>query len=245
MHGAQKCRPYEYQTEETCVIEKSESNKTLVTGVSQNGRKLVTDASLTRFTVEGLEVHLRRIATTCVLLVMLGRGLLAQTPTGTAQDSSSRARPDAAPTPPDAPTPDLGQQTSTPPKSKAKKVVNKYDPHCIDVIFHACWSSPAAPQGKLLTEDEKKAKQVAEDIEVGYYYLNQKNYVAAESRLREAVELKPDAAAAWVGLGQAQQKLHRDDAARQSYEEYLKLNPDSTGAEQAKKAIASLQPPAR
>jgi hypothetical protein len=34
------------------VIEKSEGNKTLVTGVSQNGRKLVTDASLTRFTVE-------------------------------------------------------------------------------------------------------------------------------------------------------------------------------------------------
>jgi Tfp pilus assembly protein PilF len=111
----------------------------------------------------------------------------------------------------------------------------------MDVIFHVCWSSPAAPQTKVLTEEQKKAKQAAEDIEVGYFYMNKKNYRAAESRLQEAAELKPDAAAAWVGLAQAQQKLGKDDAARQSYEEYLKLNPDSAGAEQAKKAIASLQ----
>ena len=111
--------------------------------------------------------------------------------------------------PPDAPSPDLGQQTSPPPKSKAKKIANKFDPHCIDVIFHACWSSPAAPTGKVLTEDEQKAKTASEDIEVGYYYLNEKNYIAAESRLKEAVELKPDAAAAWVGLAQAQQKRAR------------------------------------
>jgi tetratricopeptide (TPR) repeat protein len=184
---------------------------------------------------------MRRIATTCVLLVLLGTVLLAQTPTGTTQDSSSRSRPDAAPTPPDAPAPDLGTQTSTPPTSKAKKVADKFDPHCMDVIFHVCWSSPAAPQTKVLTEEQKKSKQAAEDIEVGYFYMNKKNYRAAESRLQEAAELKPDAGAAWVGLAQAQQKLGKDDAARQSYEEYLKLNPDSTGAEQAKKAMASLK----
>ncbi len=166
----------------------------------------------------------------------------AQNPTSPPpQESSSRDQPSTAPTPPDAPSPDLGQQTSPPPPSKAKKIADKFDPHCIDVIFHACWSSPAAPQTKVLTDEQKKAKQVAEDIEVGYFYMNKNNFIAAESRLKEAVELKPDAAAAWVGLAQAQQKRGKDDAARQSYEEYLKLNPDSAGAEQAKKAMASLK----
>ena len=184
---------------------------------------------------------MRRIAVACLSLVVLVAGLQAQALTGGGQESSSRTQPDAAPTPPGAPAPDLGTQTSPPPQSNAKKVVNKLDPHCIDVIFHACWSSPATPPGKVLTEEEKKAKQAAEDIEVGYFYMNKKNFLAAESRLQEASELKPDAPAAWVGLAQAQQKLGKDDAARQSYEEYLKLNPDGAGAEQAKKAMASLQ----
>jgi tetratricopeptide (TPR) repeat protein len=180
-----------------------------------------------------------RLAAICWLFFVAGIPALAKT--ASPQESTSRAAPDV-PTPPDAPTPDLGQQTSVPPKSKAKKIANKFDPHCIDVIFHSCWSSPVAPQGKQLTEEEQKAQQAAKDIDVGYYYLNEKNYIAAESRLREAVELQPDAAAAWVGLAQAQQKLHKDEAARQSYETYLKLNPDSAGADQAKKALASLQP---
>jgi tetratricopeptide (TPR) repeat protein len=181
-----------------------------------------------------------RLTVIFVVSVLIATSGQAQSTTPVSpQESSSRA-PDV-PTPPDAPAPDLGQQTSPPPKSKAKKLANKLDPHCIDVIFHSCWSSPAAPQSKVLTEEEQKAQTVAKDIDVGYFYLNEKNYIAAESRLREAVELKPDAAAAWVGLAQAQQKLHKDDAARQSYEAYLKLNPDSAGAEQAKKAMASLK----
>lgn len=165
----------------------------------------------------------------------------AQNPPASPQESSSRTQPDAAPSPPDAPVPDLGTQTSPPPKSKSKKVANKLDPHCIDVIFHSCWSSPAAPPGKVLSEEEQKAQQAAKDIDVGYYYLNEKNYVAAEGRLKEAAELKPDAAAAWVGLAQAQQKLHKDDAARQSYEAYLKLNPDGADAEKVKKAMADMK----
>ncbi len=156
------------------------------------------------------------------------------------QESSSRAAPDV-PTPPDAPAPDLGQQSSPPPKSKAKKLASKLDPHCIDVIFHSCWSAPAAGPAKTLTEEEQKAQLAAKDIDVGYYYLNEKNYVAAESRLKEAVELNPDAAAAWVGLAQAQQKLRKDEAARQSYEAYLKLNPDGPDADKVKKALAQLQ----
>jgi tetratricopeptide (TPR) repeat protein len=173
------------------------------------------------------------------LVCTLGIGLSAQAPASTPQESSSRTVPDV-PTPPDAPSPDLGSQTNPLPKSKARKIANKLDPHCIDVIFHACWSSPAAAPGKVLTEEEKQAQQAAKDIEVGYYYLNEKNYVAAESRLKEAVEFQPDAAAAWVGLAQTQQKLHKDDAARQSYEAFLKLAPDGADADKVRRALASL-----
>jgi Tfp pilus assembly protein PilF len=138
--------------------------------------------------------------------------------------------------------PDQGSQTSPPPKSKAGKIASKLDPHCIDVIFHTCWSSPPASQPKHLSEDQQREQTAAKDVEVGYYYLNEKNYRAAQSRLQEATEFKPDSAAAWVGLAQAQQKLGETDAARASYEQYLKLNPDQAGADKAKKALASLQP---
>jgi hypothetical protein len=157
------------------------------------------------------------------------------------QESSSRAQPDAPPSPPDAPVPDQGTLTSAPPQSKAKKVASKFDPHCINVIFHTCWSSPPETKPKQLSEQEQRQQIAAKDVEVGYYYLNEKNYRAAESRLQEATELEPDTAAAWVGLAQAQQKLGKYDDARNSYEQYLKLNPDPASAEKAKKAIASLE----
>lgn len=176
----------------------------------------------------------------CVLLLVGGIPFLAQTTSPPSpQESSSRSTPDV-PTPPDAPAPDIGQQTSPPPKSKAKKIAGKFDPHCIDVIFHSCWSSPAAPPGKVLTEEEQRAQQAAKDIDVGYYYLNEKNYVAAESRLKEAVEFKPDAASAYIGLGQAQQKLGKTADARQSYEAFLKLTPDGEDADKVRKALASI-----
>ncbi|HUI85314.1 MAG TPA: tetratricopeptide repeat protein [Candidatus Binatia bacterium] len=89
-----------------------------------------------------------------------------------------------------------------------------------------------------MSDDERQA---ANDVEVGYYYLRDKNYAAAESRLREALELTPDSAAALVGLAQAQQKLGQRDAARQNYEAYLKLKPNGADAEKVKKALAQLK----
>ena len=89
-----------------------------------------------------------------------------------------------------------------------------------------------------MSEDEQQA---AKDAEVGYYYLREKNYLAAESRLREAVKLKPNSPEALIGLAQAQQKLGKRSNARQSYETYLKLNPDGPDAEKVKKALAQLK----
>jgi hypothetical protein len=182
-----------------------------------------------------------RLVALLVLLCIAAVESCAQTTPTPRGESSSRAQPEQPPTPPDAPTPDLGTQTSPPPPSKGKKIADKFDPHCINVIFHVCWSSPAAPQGKVLTEEQKKAQQATEDIEVGYFYLNKNSFLAAESRLREAVDLKPDAAAAWVGLAQAQQKLGKSADARSSYEAYLKLEPEGHDADKVKKVLAELK----
>ena len=183
-----------------------------------------------------------RVLGACLLCLELGTWSQAQTPSQPpSQESSSRTQPDQPPTPPDAPSPDLGNQTSPEPKSKGKKIANKLDPHCIDVIFHSCWSSPAAPPSKTLTEEEQKTQQAAKDVDVGFYYLNEKNYIAAESRLKEATELKPDIAAAYIGLGQAQQKLGKTADARKSYESYLQLSPDGKDAEKVKKALTEMK----
>lgn len=178
-----------------------------------------------------------------LLALLLVAGIATAQTTAPPQDSSSRTQPDAPPSPPDAPAPDQGTQTSPPSSSKARKVAGKLDPHCINVIFHTCWSAPPDTAPKHLSEAEQREQTAQKDLEVGYFYLNEKNYRAAESRLQEATEIRPDVAAAWVGLAQAQQKLGQSDAARNSYQQYLKLNPDPASADKAKKALASLPAP--
>jgi tetratricopeptide (TPR) repeat protein len=173
-----------------------------------------------------------------LLLLAYSAPLPAQTPQSPAGESTSRPQPQTPPTPPDAPIPDQGTQASAPSQSKVKRTLNKLDPHCIDVVFHSCWSSPAAEPGKSVSDEEK---QLAQDIDVGYYYLKDKNYRAAESRLKEALELKSDSSPALIGLAQAQQKLGKKDEARQNYEAYLKLNPDGPEADKVKKALAQLK----
>jgi len=174
-----------------------------------------------------------------VLLLVLGvMGMCAQNVQTPGAESTSRPQPDAAPSPADAPIPDQGAQATPPAKSRSRRIVNKLDPHCIDAVFHTCWSSPASTPQKPMSEAEQEA---AKDVEVGYYYLREKNYLAAESRLKEALEVKPDCAEALIGLGQAQQKLGKRNDARLNYEAYLKAHPEGPDVEKVKKALAQLQ----
>jgi tetratricopeptide (TPR) repeat protein len=181
---------------------------------------------------------MNRFCPVFLLLALAATGGFAQSGQSPDGQSTSRPQPDAPPSPPDAPIPDQGSLPATPPKSATKRAINKLDPHCIDAIFHTCWSSPAAVREKPMSEGEREA---ANDIEVGYYYLREKNYVAAESRLKEAVEIKPDSPQALIGLAQAQQKLGKRNDARQNYEAYLKLNPNGPDAEKVRNALAQLK----
>lgn len=219
-------------------MENRQGDVTKVTTNSRNGRRQNSNVRSGFGESTIFHVSVSRILAICGLVFLSGSFLVAQTSTSSPEESSSRSQPGQPPSPPDAPIPDQRTQTSPPAQSRTKRAINKFDPHCIDIIFHSCWSSPAATPQQAIPEGEKL---VAKDIEVGYYYLNEKNYVAAEGRLKEAVELKPDSAAALIGLAQAQQKLGKRADARKSYEAYLQLNPDGPDADKVKKALAQLR----
>lgn len=93
--------------------------------------------------------------------------------------------------------------------------------------------------GELHPWDPHKA---AKDVEVGdFYFKVKKNYVAAESRYREALYYKDNDAVATYRLAICLEKLGREDEARAEYESYLKILPYGPEAADAKKAIERLK----
>ena len=78
------------------------------------------------------------------------------------------------------------------------------------------------------------------NIEVGDYYAKQKNYRAAISRYREALEYKPKDAVATYRLAQALEKNGDTHEAVRLYSEYLKILPNGPFSASAKKALEKL-----
>ncbi|HXZ78986.1 MAG TPA: tetratricopeptide repeat protein [Terriglobales bacterium] len=103
------------------------------------------------------------------------------------------------------------------------------------------YSSPGADDVKEMQKwDPHRA---AKDIEVGDYYYKEKNYHAAESRYREALEWKPNDALATFRLAQALEKLGKNEEARKNYQTYLKILPSGELAPKAKEALKRLPAP--
>jgi tetratricopeptide (TPR) repeat protein len=78
------------------------------------------------------------------------------------------------------------------------------------------------------------------NIEVGDFYFKRRNYRAALDRYREALEFKPNDAVATFRLAQCFEKLGEADDAIDHYREYLRILPNGELAEQARKALDSL-----
>jgi tetratricopeptide (TPR) repeat protein len=82
--------------------------------------------------------------------------------------------------------------------------------------------------------------KAAKDVEVGDFYFRRKNYIAAESRYREALEYKENDATATFKLAVCLEKESRPEEARTEFEAYLKILPYGPEAPEAKKAIDRL-----
>jgi len=79
------------------------------------------------------------------------------------------------------------------------------------------------------------------DVEVGDYYAKQKNYRAAISRYREALEYKPRDAEATFKLAQTLEKVNAYQEARDDYEAYLIILPRGPYADKARQGIDRLK----
>jgi tetratricopeptide (TPR) repeat protein len=74
-----------------------------------------------------------------------------------------------------------------------------------------------------------------QDVAIGNQYFKKHNYRAALSRYQEATKWNPNLAEAYLRLGEAAEKMKDKATAKQAYQKYIELAPDSKEAEQLKK----------
>jgi len=77
----------------------------------------------------------------------------------------------------------------------------------------------------------------AQDISVGKYYLDNKNWRAALSRFESALVLSPEDPEVYWGLAESQRHMGDYAKARANYQKVIEYDPDSKHAKEAKKAL--------
>ncbi len=82
--------------------------------------------------------------------------------------------------------------------------------------------------------------RAAKDVEVGQFYLQQKNYRAALERFNDALLYKPNDAEATFGLAVTQEKLDLFANARRSYSKYLEVLPQGPKVKECQEALKRL-----
>lgn len=90
---------------------------------------------------------------------------------------------------------------------------------------------------KLLFKEPTHEEAAAEDINVGNYYLQTKNWKAALSRFESALVLDPESPDVYWGLAVAEHHLGDFADARAYYSKVIEYDPDSHHAKEAHKAL--------
>jgi len=94
--------------------------------------------------------------------------------------------------------------------------------------------------GKKKKAQEKEPthqEAAANDISVGGYYLDKKNWKAARSRFESAMVLDPENPDVYWGLAEAAHHLGDFAAARGYYQKVVEYDPDSRHGKEARKAL--------
>jgi len=91
-------------------------------------------------------------------------------------------------------------------------------------------------------EEEKPLDPVRaqKSYDVGLFYFKKKNYYAAISRFREAIEYKPNFALAYRMLGECHDKRKEFKPAVENYSRYLEILPGAEDAAAIRKRIEEL-----
>jgi predicted Zn-dependent protease len=77
----------------------------------------------------------------------------------------------------------------------------------------------------------------AEDVSVGKYYLDNKNWKAAQSRFQSAMVLSPEDPDVYWGLAESARHLGDVTSARANYLKVIEYDPDSRHAKDAAKTL--------
>jgi tetratricopeptide (TPR) repeat protein len=96
------------------------------------------------------------------------------------------------------------------------------------------------PQGKkrkLEVPGPEHKETSAEDIEVGKYEMDNKNWKAALSRFESAMVLAPDEPEVYWGLAESERHLGNLAEARSYYQKLVDYDPDSKHGKEARKAL--------
>lgn len=91
------------------------------------------------------------------------------------------------------------------------------------------------------TEYSFNPLQAEKDLRVGNFYWKQGKYRAAEARFREATKWNENLGAAWLRLGEANEKLKDTKAAREAYAKYLEVASDAKNVAEIRKRLEKLK----
>lgn len=105
----------------------------------------------------------------------------------------------------------------------------------------------AEPPEEDLSPSEQKVYvlnplQAAKELKIGAFYMKKSSFKAAARRFEEATKWDPNSAEAFLRLGEAQSKLGNEKAAKDAWEQFLKLEPDSKHAPEIRKKLGHKTP---
>jgi tetratricopeptide (TPR) repeat protein len=83
--------------------------------------------------------------------------------------------------------------------------------------------------------------QAQKEIRTGNYYFKKGSYRAAAGRFEEATKWNSNEPEAWLRLGEAQEKLKDQKAARAAYTKYIALAGESKIADEIRKKLEKLK----
>jgi hypothetical protein len=92
-------------------------------------------------------------------------------------------------------------------------------------------------RGRLIVKEPVHPETAAEDINVGGYYLERKDWKAALSRFQSAMVLDPENPEVYWGLAEADRHVGDFAAARKYYQQVVDYDPDSKHGKEAKRAL--------
>ena len=159
------------------------------------------------------------------------------------QDNQPHIQPRQKATPTPTPAPEAGPRP-TPPPFPEPAVEQKGESSSGQSHIDA--ESSARPRPEAAADpnsvDEKAFRpydphRAAKDLEVGNFYLKQKNYRAAQERFNDALLYKPDDAEAIYGLAVTEDKLDLPDKARTNYRKYLQILPQGPRAKDCQESL--------